>query len=142
MDSRSSDSALDQRCVGSIGRLTRISWSVATTRHPVQSSTFSVWNIVDTRSNNALRPSRARPHKKETLRESGRMAAHVRKIEILNDEKTLRSLRGHQRRRDRSATTCESCPIGARTALTFVHSVHQTEGYEHCLRVWAGTCAL
>src|SRR6266852_9644206 len=69
MDSRSSDSALDQRCVGSIGRLTRISWSVATTRHPVQSSTFSVWNIVDTRSNNALRPSRARPHKKETLRE-------------------------------------------------------------------------
>ena len=67
MDSRSSDSALDQRCVGSIGRLTRISWSVATTRHPVQSSTFSVWNTVDTRSNNALRPRRARRTQEEDL---------------------------------------------------------------------------
>ena len=50
---------------------------------------------------------------------AGRMAAQVRKIEILNDEKRLRSLRGHQRRRDRSATTCESCPIGGSHGLDF-----------------------
>jgi hypothetical protein len=50
---------------------------------------------------------------------AGRMAAHVRKIEILSDEKTLRSLRGHPRRRDRSAATCEACPIGGSHGLDF-----------------------
>jgi hypothetical protein len=54
MESPASDSAFDQRSVGGSGRLMRIFCSVATTRHPVQSSTFSVWNTVDTRSNNAL----------------------------------------------------------------------------------------
>ena len=51
---------LDQRSVGCSGRLMRIFCSVATTRHPVHSSTLSVWNTVETRSNNALRPGRDR----------------------------------------------------------------------------------
>jgi hypothetical protein len=50
----------DQDCVGGAGRLTRILRSVTTTRHPRQSSTFSVWNTVTTRSNKSLRPGRAR----------------------------------------------------------------------------------
>ena len=47
---------LDQPSLGGSGRLMRIFCSVATTRHAVDSSTLSVWNTVDTRSNNALRP--------------------------------------------------------------------------------------
>lgn len=44
MESRSSDSAPDHRSGGGSGRLMRTFWSVATTRHPVHSSTLSVWN--------------------------------------------------------------------------------------------------
>jgi hypothetical protein len=81
----------DQDFVGGAGRLMRTFWSVATTRHPAQFSICSVRNSPVTRSSNALRPVRQTNEQKTGVGPRG-VAAHVREIQILRDEKTPRGL--------------------------------------------------
>jgi hypothetical protein len=73
---------------------------------------------------------------------AGRIAAHDRKIEILSDEKRCAVCADIRVGATGQLPPAKRVQSGARTALTFVHSVHETERYEHGLRVWASACAL
>lgn len=68
--------------------------SVATTRQPLHVSTGSVEKIVVTRARSASRPGWARRIKKKSKVRARRVAAHVRKIQVLGNQESASRLRG------------------------------------------------